>query len=340
MVKNLWGYSILAPMLMTDSLNLPEIADGEDKASPFKNRLRKNYKHIRKWAKRTHTNAFRLYDRDLKCHPLAIDFYNGRFCLQFFSSNPSIEDPPQRLQSELTDTLKELFKAEPDQIYWKTRKRQKICEQYEKMDSAKQFFTVVEYGLKFNVNLQDYLDTGLFLDHRETRRMVGTMSQGKRVLNLFAYTCSFSIHAAAGGASFTKSVDMSNTYTRWGRENFRLNSFSHKNHEIVRADCLKFLEEEVRTHNKYDLIIIDPPTISRSKKMDEKFNVQLDYLFLISSALKLLAKDGVIFFSTNSRKFSFDKSQFETCLIEEITHKTIPIDIRNKKIHRCWKIYN
>lgn len=318
--------------------HLPQIADGEDKTSPFKNRLRKNYKHIRKWAKRTETNVFRLYDRDLKDYPFAIDFYNGRFCVQYFSSNPTIEEPSQRLQNELIDTLNDLFKAEPNNIYWKTRKRRKKLEQYEKIDSTKEFFTVLEYGLKFKVNLQDYLDTGLFLDHREARHLIRTMSKDKRVLNLFAYTCSFSVYAAAGGASFTKSVDMSNTYTAWGRDNFLINSFSLRNHEIVRADCLKFLEEEIRTPNKYDLIIIDPPTISRSKKMDGKFDVQLDYSFLISHALKLLAKDGILFFSTNSRKFSFDKSQFESCSIEEITHKTIPLDIRNKKIHRCWKI--
>lgn len=321
-------------------LGLPDIMDGEDKLSPFKNRLRKNYKHIRKWAKRTHTNAFRIYDRDVKGYPFAIDFYNNRLCVQFFSSNPAIEEPSQRLKDELIETFKELFQTEPDQIYWKTRKKRQNLEQYEKIDSTKENFTVLEYGLKFKINLQDYLDTGLFLDHREARHLIGTMSQDKRILNLFAYTCSFSVHAASGGALSTKSVDMSNTYTAWGRENFLINSFSLKNHEVIRADCLKFLEQEVRTSHKYDLIIIDPPTISRSKKMDGKFDVQLDYIFLISHALKLLANGGFIFFSTNSRKFSFDKSEFKSCCVEEITHKTIPLDIRNKKIHHCWRIYN
>lgn len=320
------------------SLNLPNIEDGEDKASPFKNRLRKNYKHIRKWAKRTETNVFRVYDRDVKGYPFAIDFYDGRFCVQFFSSNPTVEEPPQHLKNELIDTLNELFKTQPNDIYWKTRKRRQKLEQYEKMDSTKHFFTVLEYGLQFKVNLDDYLDTGLFLDHRETRHLIGSLSKDKRVLNLFAYTCSFSVYAAAGGSSFTKSVDMSNTYIDWGRDNFLLNSFSLKNHEMIRADCLKFLEEEIKTRHKYDLIIIDPPTISRSKKMDRKFDVQLDYPFLISHALKLLTKEGIIFFSTNFRKFAFDQSQFESCVIEEITHQTIPFDIRNKKIHRCWKV--
>lgn len=323
---------------MHDDLGLPDIADGEDKLSPFKNRLRKNYKHIRKWAKRTQTNAFRLYDRDLKDYPFAIDFYNGRFCVQFFSSNAAVEDPPDRLKNELINTFKELFKIEAENIYWKTRKRQKKFTQYEKIDATHEFFRVIEYGLKFHVNLQDYLDTGLFLDHREARHLIGSMSKDKRVLNLFAYTCSFSIHAAAGGALRTTSVDMSNTYTGWGKENFLLNGYSSRNHEVIRADCLKFLEEEIKMHRKYDLIIIDPPTISRSKKMDGKFDVQLDYIFLINHALRLLSEEGAIFFSTNSRKFSFDIAEFPSCRIEEITHKTIPLDIRNKKIHHAWLI--
>ena len=323
---------------MNQELGLPDINDGEDKLSPFKNRIRKNYKHVRKWAKRTVTNAFRLYDRDVKGYPFAIDFYNGRFCVQFFSSNPTILEPSKRLKDEVINTFKELFNTDPNDIYWKTRKRQQNDGQYEKIDATCEYFTVQEYGLKFKVNLQDYLDTGLFLDHRETRQFVGEMSKDKHVLNLFAYTCSFSIHAAAGGAASTKSVDMSNTYTEWGRENFQINSISLRNHLIIRDDCLVFLEREITTSNKYDLIIIDPPTISRSKKMQKKFDIQLDYPFLINSAHSLLSKGGIIMFSTNSRKFSFDESLFPNFTIEEITHKTIPQDIRNKRIHRCWKL--
>ena len=196
----------------------------------------------------------------------------------------------------------------------------------------------MEYGVKFKINLLDYLDTGLFLDHRETRRKVALIAKGKRVLNLFAYTCSFSVHAAVCGALFTKSVDLSNTYTAWGRDNFRLNGISPANHPIIRADCLKFLDEELSSRTKYDLIIIDPPTISRSKKMDQMFDIQLDYPDLLSKALKLLAPSGEIFFSTNSRKFVFDGSQFANCSILEISDKTLPIDFHDPKIHRCWNI--
>jgi 23S rRNA G2069 N7-methylase RlmK/C1962 C5-methylase RlmI len=181
----------------------------------------------------------------------------------------------------------------------------------------------------------NYLDTGLFLDHRETRQVVASMAARKRLLNLFAYTCSFSVHAALKGAIFTKSVDMSNTYTEWGKFNYFLNAIPLKNNVIVREDCLKFLDEEEET---YDIIVIDPPTISRSKKMDQMFDIQIDYVSLIKKALKLLNEGGVIFFSTNSRRFSFDEGQFPECSIQDISKKTIPIDFHNQKIHRCWKI--
>lgn len=316
------------------AIDLPNISDGEDKSSPFKNRIRKNYRHLRKWAKRTQTDCFRIYDRDIKEYPLAIDFYAGKFLVQSFSFDRDDEDEPA--SEEVQEVLHSIFAASPDLIFWRTRIKRKKTEQYEKLADEKEFFIVHEYGVKFKVNLVDYLDTGLFLDHRETRQMVARAAKGKRLLNLFAYTCSFSVHAALAGASFTKSVDMSNTYTEWGRENFLINSISLKNHEIVRADCLKFLED--CSDERYDLIVIDPPTISRSKKMDQMFDIQEDYILLITQSLKLLNKGGTIFFSTNSRKFVFDDSLFEGCTITEITEKTIPLDFHQQKIHRCWKI--
>lgn len=313
--------------------DLPTISDGEDKSSPLKNRIRKNYQHIRKWAKRTVTNCFRIYDRDIKEYPLAIDFYAGRFCVQFFSYEG--DELSQELREEIEGVLSDLFKAIPLQIYWKVRAKREKTEQTEKLAEKEQFFYVLEYGVKFKVNLNDYLDTGLFLDHRETRQMVAKMAKGKRLLNLFAYTCSFSVQAAVAGASFTKSVDMSNTYTEWGRDNFLLNGLSLKTNEILREDCLRFLEHAM---GEYDIIVIDPPTISRSKKMDQLFDIQTDYVTLIQKSLALLSPGGVIFFSTNSRKFKFDDSLFTGCTIREITDKTIPLDLHNNKSHQCWKI--
>ncbi len=320
------------------SVELPTIADGEDKTSPLKNCIRNNYRHVRKWAKRTVTNAFRIYDRDIKEYPLAIDFYDGRFCVHYFRKSVDSDDPPQDLEDAAMEAICSIFSATRDVVFWRTRIKREKTEQYEKVSASKDFFTVLEYGVKFKVNLLDYLDTGLFLDHRETRKLVASCSRGKRLLNLFAYTCSFSVHAAVAGATFTKSVDMSNTYTAWGRDNFLANGISLKNHPIVRADCLKFLDDEIRSSARYDLIVIDPPTISRSKKMDQMFDIQVDYVFLIERALKLLAPGGTIFFSTNSRKFALDESLFQECKFQEISKKTLPIDFHDPKIHRCWRI--
>lgn len=317
---------------------LPQIADGEDKSSQFKNCIRKNYRHLRKWAKRSLTNSFRIYDREINHYPLAIDFYAGRFCVHYFSKHREEEEPDPAFAEEVEAALCSIFATNRDSIYWRTRVRRRKLEQYEKADLSNDFFTVYEYGLKFCVNLVDYLDTGLFLDHRETRKLIGSLAKDKKILNLFAYTCAFSIHAAASGAAFTKSVDMSNTYTAWGRENFHLNGLSDRNNEIVRADCLKFMDDEIRSKSRYDFIIIDPPTISRSKKMTQLFDIQVDYLSLIDKALKLLTPGGTIFFSTNSRKFVFDETLEESLKVIEISQKTLPQDFHDPKIHRCWKI--
>jgi 23S rRNA G2069 N7-methylase RlmK/C1962 C5-methylase RlmI len=316
-------------------MNLPQILENEDKSSPFINCIRKNYRHIRKWAKRTNTNAFRIYDRHMHHYPLAIDYYDGRFCIHYFSPDREDSEPPEALEKEVARSLDTLFGSACKEIFWRSRIKRAKHQQYEKLDDASEEFTILEYGVKFKINLHDYLDTGLFLDHRETRQMVASYTKGKRLLNLFAYTCSFSVHAAIQGSTYTKSIDMSNTYTEWGRDNFRLNGLPLANNPIVRADCLKFLDEE---RESYDLIIIDPPTISRSKKMDQMFDIQQDYPTLLTKALHLLAPGGLLFFSTNSRKFVFDPKVLPPCTIEEVSHRTLPIDFHDPKIHRCWKI--
>lgn len=319
-------------------ITLPSIADGEDKSSPLGNCIRNNYRHLRKWAKRTETDCFRLYDREIHHYPVAIDFYAGRFCVHYFSRSRDQEEAPNEFMEEINQILCNIFGTSSEMIFWRTRAKNKETRQYEKLGESKDFFTVHEFGVKFKVNLVDYLDTGLFLDHRETRHLVASVAKGKRLLNLFAYTCSFSVHAAVAGAVMTTSVDMSNTYTAWGKDNFILNSLALKNNEVLRADCLKFLEAEKSSDNRYDIIVIDPPTISRSKKMDQMFDIQNDYIFLINASLQLLTKEGMIFFSTNSRKFVLDEGLFSACTITDISHKTLPIDFRDPKIHRCWKI--
>lgn len=320
-------------------INLPSLSDNEDKNDPFVNRIRKNYKHIRKFAKRTETNCFRVYDREIKEYPITIDFYAGRFLIYYYSKTRESEAPPTEFVQCIERALHATFGPDSiNAIVWKSRFKTKETRQYEKLDETRDFFTVFEYGIAFKVNLTDYLDSGLFLDHRETRHWIASQAKGKRLLNLFAYTCSFSVHAAMAGASYTKSVDMSNTYVAWGRDNFTLNGISLKNHPIVRADCLKFLETEVLAGTHYDIIVIDPPTISRSKKMDQLFDIQIDYITLIQMAIQLLSEGGFILFSTNSRKFTFDVGAFPDCHIVDVTNKTLPIDFHDPKIHRCWKI--
>lgn len=323
-----------------EEIVLPAILNTQESEShsPLEARIRKKIRHLLKWAKRTKTNCFRIYDWEIGKYPLAIDYYAGRYCVQYFSRSREHPDAPDELFEEVNKTLHSIFGASEEAIYWRNRIRRTRMQQYEKAAAEKDFFQVFEYGVKFYINLTDYLDTGLFLDHRETRRYIASVAKGKRLLNLFAYTCSFSVHAAASGASFTKSVDMSNTYTDWGRENFLLNGLSSQTNPIIRADCLKFLEEEVKTPSKYDLIVIDPPTISRSKKMDQMFDIQIDYPFLISSALKLLAPGGAIYFSTNSRKFTFDSDLFPNCKILDVSSKTLPLDFHDRSIHKCWRI--
>lgn len=302
------------------------------------NCIRNKYKHIRKWAKRTETNCFRLYDRDVAHFPLAIDFYAGRYCVHYYSPSKVDDEPPYELKLEAETMLEQLFGAEAEAIFWRTRARTKTTRQYEKLSDDKDFFVVQEYGVKFYVNLVEYLDTGLFLDHRETRHYVGSLAKGKRLLNLFSYTGSFSVHAGVQGASFTKSVDMSNTYTAWSQDNLELNGLDLDTNVVLREDCMRFIRQEVQRGEKYDLIVIDPPTISRSKKMEGLFDIQEDYVYLIENAMKLLAPQGKIFFSTNSRKFVLDETRFKKGKFEEISSKTIPIDFAGSKIHRCWKI--
>lgn len=318
--------------------DFPLISDGEDKSCPFKNSIRKNYKHVRKWAKRTRSNCFRIYDRHVTHYPLAIDYYAGRYCVHYFApKSAQTPEPAEDIVQTVTDTLSELLGAEPEEIYWRQRYRRDKMQQYEKQAEEKEFFVVYEHGVPFWINLTDYLDTGLFLDHRQTRQIVAKASIGKRLLNLFAYTCSFSVHAAVAGAASTHSVDLSNTYTDWGLRNLRLNQQPRAKHSVERADCLKFLKE-ARQKSCYDVIVIDPPTISRSKKMQGMFDIAEHYPELISGALELLAPGGLIYFSTNSRQFSFDKALFPDYSIQDISDKTRPFDFRDSKIHQCWRI--
>ncbi len=200
------------------------------------------------------------------------------------------------------------------------------------------FFKVEESGRLFWVNLVEYLDTGLFLDHRQTRQIIASHAKGKKLLNLFCYTASISVYAATAGALETVNVDMSNTYLSWAKRNFRLNNIDMSNHHFERADCLQWLNDAVEQNEKFDLIFLDPPTFSNSKKMSEFFDVQASHPKLIEQCLLLLNKGGELIFSNNFKQFEMQFKGSDKVKVEEITHKTTSLDFQRKPLHRCWKI--
>jgi len=307
--------------------------------SIFFNRLQKNFRHWAKWAKRRGISCYRVYDRDVPEFPVALDLYEQRAHLQEFDTGWQIgEEEHERWVESVRAVASEALALPLSAISFKQRRRQRGLMQYEKTGARGEDFVVHEGGHRFIVNLEEYLDTGLFLDHRNTRRMVQEKAAGRRFLNLFAYTGSFTVYAAAGGAIRSTTVDLSNTYQDWARRNFELNGMNLEQHELVRADVFGFLDDEVRCGENYDLIVMDPPTFSNSKKMSGVLDVQRDHARLINQCLKLLPESGELFFSTNLRSFQFDEAALATKNIKEISSQTVPEDFRNKKIHRCWLI--
>ena len=303
----------------------------------FANRLRKNVRHLRKWAKREDVHCWRAYDRDLHEYALAIDLYESLVHVQEYERPPKIDDATaQRRLDEALAVVPEVLDVAPADVFVKVRRRQKAHSQYEKLGESKDFREVREGGHRFLVNLSDYLDTGLFLDHRITRRMIGELAAGKSFLNLFCYTGSATVYAAKGGATRTTSVDLSNTYLDWAARNFELNGLDPATNERVRADCLVWIPEG---GSRWDLIFLDPPTFSTSKKMRDTFDVQRDHVGLLRATSKLLAPGGTLIFSNNYRRFEMDRAALPELEIEDVTARTIPPDFeRNPKIHNCWRI--
>lgn len=305
----------------------------------FSNRLRKNFRHWSKWAKRQGISCYRIYDRDIPEFPVAVDVYEQRVHLQEFETGWQQEESEYEAWVEAVClAVAEVLELPRDAIFFKRRARQRGLSQYEKTGQGGNDFIVTEGGNRFIVNLEQYLDTGLFLDHRNTRRMVQGRAAGKRFLNLFAYTGSFTIYAAAGGAVSSTTVDMSNTYQDWTRRNFELNGMDLKRHQLVRADVFVFLEQAVKERQQFDLIVMDPPSFSNSKKMSGVLDVQRDHPQLINQCLKLLSAQGQLFFSNNLRSFELEQEKIAPCNIREISGQTVPEDYRNKKINRCWLI--
>ncbi|HQO09375.1 MAG TPA: class I SAM-dependent methyltransferase [Clostridiales bacterium] len=315
-------------------MRIPDIINTYD--HPLINRIVKNYKHFKKQAKKTESDCFRVYDRDIPEFQFSIDHYAGKFLVQYYSNDES-EDVPTALKEIIETGLSTIFGIKINEVFWKVRKKRALLEQYEKLSDSRDFFTVRENGISFYINLKDYLDSGLFLDHRPAREFIAKQASGKAVLNLYSYTASFSLYCAKAGSSGTVSVDMSNTYSDWARENMILNGFDLAQNKIIREDCSKYLRQASERKERYDIIIIDPPTISRSKKMEEMFDVNRDHPDLILSASKLLrGNESIIMFSTNSRKFKMDEELNGKFIIEDISHKTIPDGFRDKKIHKVY----
>ena len=305
--------------------------------SGFANRLRKNLRHYDKWARRRGLQCYRVYHRDMPEFPLAIDRYADHVHIQEYVTGwKGSEQEYEDWHRTTEDTIREVMELSPRHMHFKQRKRQKGLQQYEKFDTTGEDIVVDENDLKFYVNLDSYLDTGLFLDHRITRQMVRERAAGKRFLNLFAYTGSFSVYAAAGGARETISVDLSNTYQEWTARNLDLNRLDLAQNKRVRADVFAYLGETVYKGQRFDLIVLDPPSFSNSKRMEGVLDVQRDHVRLVNQCLKLLEPGGELFFSNNLRNFVLHSEDIQTDRIECITRKTIPEDFRDPKTHHCW----
>ena len=298
------------------------------------NRLRKRQKHLRKWARRRDICCYRLYEKDLPDQPLIIDWYDGDVVLWTLQrTRNETDEQEQAWVLEVCDSVIEALDLNPRQLFLKQRRRQ-----YEKYGRSNHTKVVSEGGLKFEINFSDYLDLGLFLDHRPLRQHVRDQASDKRILNCFCYTGSFSVNAAAGGASHVCSIDLSNTYLDWMRRNLDLNDLPHDIHDIRKGDCLDELRDIASGPSRFDIIVCDPPTFSNSKSTENDFIIQDKHVPLINACMRCLVPDGALYFSTNFRKFKMDAHITERYQVEEITAMSIPEDFRNERIHYCWEI--
>ncbi|RME98714.1 MAG: SAM-dependent methyltransferase [Bacteroidetes bacterium] len=305
---------------------------------PFANRLHKMARHYGKWARRQGLSCYRIYDADIPEFPVIVDAYGEHlYVAEYYRAKLQEDEAAYRLwRRELRATITEVLGIGGEKLHFKLRQRQKGKQQYQKAEAHGRDLVVTENGLKFWVNLDDYLDTGLFLDHRNLRQRVRQEAEAKRVLNLFAYTGSFTVYAAAGGARSSLTIDLSNTYLEWGRRNLELNELYGKTHEFLRADVKAWLAEPVA--RQFDIIILDPPTFSNSKRMDKVLDTQRDHPMLINACLARLRPGGVLYFSTNYRRFKLQEEHLHPNSIQkEISRQTVPPDFR-KQPHRAWEI--
>nr|WP_284048147.1 bifunctional 23S rRNA (guanine(2069)-N(7))-methyltransferase RlmK/23S rRNA (guanine(2445)-N(2))-methyltransferase RlmL [Marinobacter sp. ATCH36] len=317
----------------------PRIAN-EERAAMLRNRLKKNLKTVGQWARKQGIGCYRLYDADMPEFALAIDIYEGRVHVQEYAAPKSVDDRSARERlAEAMAVIPEAIGVEREAMVCKQRQRQAGTSQYEKQAASGEFFNVHEHGCVLKVNLKDYLDTGLFLDHRPVRHWIQQNATGKRFLNLFCYTGAATVHAAVGGATRSLSLDMSKTYVNWAQENLALNDVDASHHRVEQADCLAWLAARTSGDQRFDLIFMDPPTFSNSARMAGVLDVQKDHGRLIRQAMQRLTSEGLLVFSTNFRRFKLDEGLEEEFAIEEVTRDTLDRDFqRNARIHRCWHI--
>lgn len=300
----------------------------------IQNRLEKNLRKLKPWAERHNIEAFRLYDRDIPEFPYIVDVYKDHYVV--YDKSDVIKDRDKNHLPLVVEALKNLFQSDKEHIIIKKRERQEGLKQYEKLDKKEEILVVQETQARFKINLHDYLDTGLFLDHRPMRQKVFKAAQDKKFLNLFCYTGSVSVFAALGGAR-TTSVDMSQTYLNWAQDNFVLNNIDLGAHSFINSDVLEWLKTE-RFKKKFDMIFLDPPTFSNSKKMNDTFEVERDQEFLVESCMMMLEPGGILYFSNNKRKFKIAPTLAEKYLIRDISKESIPQDFHDQKIHNCFEI--
>jgi len=312
-------------------------------AQMFANRLRKNLKRLDPWAEREGIDCFRVYDADMPEYAFAIDIYGREprhVYVQEYSAPATVKQEGAReRRREVLSALPEVLAVPLERIHSRVRKPQKGSDQYEKRALSAERWTVGEGGLKFWVNFRDYLDTGLFLDHRIIRGMLRDWAKDTDFLNLFCYTGSATVYAAAGGARSSVSVDLSNTYLEWARDNLKLNGFGAAEHELNRADCLDWLDSQAARGPRFDLIFVDPPTFSNSKRMEGVLDVQRDHVGMIRRSLSLMRPAGRLIFSTNYTRFKLDAGALADLHVDDVSARTIPKDFeRNPRIHRCYEV--
>jgi 23S rRNA G2069 N7-methylase RlmK/C1962 C5-methylase RlmI len=317
-------------------------------AEMLTNRLKKRYRHLRKWARRIGTDAFRLYDRDIPEIPLVLDLYGDAVAGAVYERPYEKEIAEEnRWLGSMAEAISRALEIPLNRLFLKERSRQRGKAQYERITGGQELRDVHEGGLIFRVNLSDYLDTGLFLDHRKTRALIRTAAPGKRVLNLFCYTASFSVYAAAAGAESVDSLDMSNTYLDWAKTNFTLNNLEARQitprdlidnkaalprWRFIRADALRFLEGAVPAGLTWDIIVLDPPAFSNSKKMSAILDLKRDHRNLIGRCLKLLSPGGKLLFSANAKNFTLKRSDFPEAEIEDLQEKIRDEDFLGKRL--------